>query len=281
MSEFEGKVAIVVGGARGIGRATAEALLRGGARLLLADAGTGPDGEGHDPDVVAAAARALSEDPTRVRGVALDATEPGAPVELLRLATEHFGRLDYGVYCAGFHHDRALLRTGEQELARVLAVHLAAPVQFARELTRSLIAAKRPGSVVLCGSASGFFGSAGQSSLAIAGGGLAGFVRAAATELRRHAVRINVVVPTARTRLTEHLPLFESIRSDSLSPAHVAQGICHLLSDAATDVQGEVLGIAGGRIYAYRHVETSGAYLDGDPPALTDIAAAWRDVTRR
>jgi NAD(P)-dependent dehydrogenase (short-subunit alcohol dehydrogenase family) len=135
---------------------------------------------------------------------------------------------------------------------------------------------------VLVSSASGFFGSAGQSALAMAAGGLIGFVKTAATELRRHKIRVNAVVPTARTRLTAQLPLFESIRSDSLTPEHVAQGICHLLSDAAQDVLGEVIGIAGGRIYAYRHAETSGAFLeDSAPPSLASIAAAWRDVSRR
>ncbi|HEY6876546.1 MAG TPA: SDR family oxidoreductase, partial [Polyangiales bacterium] len=137
------------------------------------------------------------------------------------------------------------------------------------------------GSIALASSASGFFGSAGQSSLAIAAGGLAGFVRTAATELRRNKVRLNVVVPTARTRLTEQLPLFASIKADSLSPEHAAQGIVYLLTEAAADVQGEIIGVAGGRLYAFRHAETSGAYLEGNPPALTEIAASWRDVTRR
>jgi hypothetical protein len=77
------------------------------------------------------------------------------------------------------------------------------------------------------------------------------------------------------------LPLFEAIREDSLTPEHVAQVVCHLLSSAARDVHGEAIGVAGGRIYAFRHAETSGAFLEGPPATLAAIAAAWRDVTRR
>jgi NAD(P)-dependent dehydrogenase (short-subunit alcohol dehydrogenase family) len=281
MSEFADQVAIIVGGANGVGRACAHALARLGVRLVVADAGTGPDGEGRDPEAVQALAQELGTQGAQVLGLPLDVAGPDAASTLVQAAIERFGRVDHGVYCAGFHHDRALLRTGDEELARVLAVHLFAPLRFARELSRSLIAGQHGGSIVLASSASGFFGSAGQSSLAVAAGGLAGFVRTAATELRRHKVRVNVVVPTARTRLTEQLPLFAAIKPDSLSAEHVAQAIVHLLSDAAADVQGEIIGVAGGRIYAFRHAETSGAYLEGNPPSLGDIAGAWRDVTRR
>lgn len=279
MSEFEQKVGIVIGGANGVGAASARSLVGLGMRLVIADAGTGPDGQGRDPEAVLRIARELGED--KVLGLALDVTEPEAPSTLVQRAIERFGRVDHGVFCAGFHHDRQLLRTSEDELMRVLELHLFAPMRFARELSRSLIAGQRGGSIVLASSASGFFGSAGQTSLAVAAGGLAGFVRSASTELRRHKVRVNVVVPTARTRLTEQLPLFASIKPESLSAEHVAQAIAHLLSDAGAEVQGEVLGVAGGRIYAFRHAETSGAYLEGNPPSLADIAASWREVTKR
>jgi len=282
MTEFADKVAIVVGGASGVGWATAQALAGLGCRLVIADLGCAADGTGHDPDVVSRAAQQLETAGAQVLPLALDAAQPGGAHELVLAALARFGRVDFGVYCAGFHHERALLRDSEAELERVLAVHLFGAVRFTRELARALIAAKAGGSIVLATSAAGFFGSAGHSAMAVAGGGLVGFVKTAATELRRHKVRVNALVPTARTRLTEQLPLFTSIRAESLTPAHVAQGICHLLSEAAADVLGEVIGVAGGRIYAFRHAETSGAFLEGDaPPSLASIAASWRDVTRR
>jgi NAD(P)-dependent dehydrogenase (short-subunit alcohol dehydrogenase family) len=282
MTEFSDKVVVIVGGASGVGLATARALGRLGCQLVIADLGCAIDGTGHDPDVVSQAAQELELVGAQVLALALDAAQPGAAQTLIAAALARFGRVDFGVYCAGFHHERALLRLTDAELERVLAVHLFGAMRFAQELARALIGAKTEGSIVLATSAAGFFGSAGHSAIAVAGGGLVGFVKTAATELRRHKVRVNALVPTARTRLTDQLPLFASIRADSLTPEHVAQGICHLLSSAAADVQGEVIGVAGGRIYAFRHAETSGAFLEGDePPSLPNIAASWRDVTRR
>lgn len=282
MSEFADRVAVVVGGASGVGLAVAHALTKLGCRIVIADLGCAPDGAGHDPDVVARAAQELEQAGAQVLGLALDSAQPESARVLVEAAVARFGQVDLGVYCAGYHHDRALLRTSEAEYQRVIDVHLLGATRFAREMARALLGAKRPGSIVLATSASAFLGSAGQSAHAIAAGGLVGFVKTAATELRRQHVRINAVVPTARTRLTDKLPLFASIRADSLSAEHVAQGICHLLSDAARDVQGEVIGVAGNRIYAFRHAETSGAFLDAEGPAsLAEIEASWRDVTRR
>jgi hypothetical protein len=87
-------------------------------------------------------------------------------------------------------------------------------------------------------------------------------------------------VPTARTRLTEELPLFQAIRRDSLTPEHVAQVAAHLLSDGARDVHGELIGVAGGRVYAFRMAETSGIYYDEGPMPLEELAGAFRQVTR-
>lgn len=281
MSEFEGKAGIVVGGGHGVGRATALALARLGARLLIVDVGSAADGSGHDPSVADEVAATITRAEGVAHALALDAGEPDAAQRIVAHARQLFSVLDFGVYAAGFRHDRMLLRMPDDELERVLAVHLFGPLRFARELARELVATRREGSLVLATSAAGFVGSAGQSALATAAGGLVGFVRTAAAELRRQGVRINALVPTARTRLTEGLPLFAAIRDDSLTPEHVAQGICHLLSSAAHDVHGEVIGVAGGRIYALRHAETSGAFHEGAPASLTAIAAAWRDVTRR
>jgi NAD(P)-dependent dehydrogenase (short-subunit alcohol dehydrogenase family) len=282
MSEFAEKVAIVVGGAQGVGRAVAHTLSQLGTRIVLADLGCAVDGANPDPSVVVKAAQELSQLGGQVFPLALDAGHPEAARELVAAAQAQYGRVDLGVYAAGFLHDRTLLRDDEDALDHVLQVHLRGAMRFTRELARALIEQKSGGSIVLATSASAFFGSAGQSALAAAAGGLVGFVKTAATELRRHKVRVNAVVPTARTRLTAQLPLFASIRADSLTPEHVAQGICHLLSNAAEDVLGEAIGIAGGRIYAFRHAETSGAYLeDTSVPSLSAIAAAWRDVSRR
>jgi NAD(P)-dependent dehydrogenase (short-subunit alcohol dehydrogenase family) len=281
LSEFESKVGVIVGGGRGVGRASALALAALGAELLIVDVGGTVDGLGSDPAVGRAAADEVVASGGRARAIALDAALPEAAETIVRQAKEHFGRLDFGLYCAGFRHDRTLLRDTDAELDRVLATHLLAPIRFTRALAGELVAGRREGSVLLLTSAAAFAGTAGHSAHAAAAGGVVGFVRTAALELRRKGVRLNALIPTARTRLTEELPLFSSIRNDSLTSEHVAQVVCHVLSPATRDVNGEILGVAGGRIYGYRQSETSGAYLEGPPASLSAIAAAWRDVTKR
>lgn len=281
MSEFQDKVVLIVGGAGGLGQAAARSLACLGAKVALVDLGCERDGSGHDPHVVERAAEEIALLGVETLGVACDAGLPHSARAMLDATLAKFGRVDLGVYCAGFHHERSLTRESDEQLSRVLDVHLLGAVRFTRELCRHWVENKERGSIVLTASASAFLGSANQSALAIAAGGLVGFVKTAAAELRRQAIRVNAVVPTARTRLTENLPLFESIRADSLTPEHVAQAVCHLLSDAAVDVRGEVIGVAGGRIHAYRHLETSGAFFDGAPADLSTIAASWQNVTRR
>lgn len=281
MSEFSERVGIVVGGARGVGRATADALAAAGCHVAIVDDGSQIDGSGSDPAVATQAAEEIAQRGVKTLALPLDIAQPDAAERAIAATRDALGPIDYAIYGAGFHHERALLRGSEAELARVLDVHLIGAMRFVRAAARAQIEARRPGSIVLCSASAGFFGSAGQSLLAAAAGGLVGFVRTAATELRRHDVRINVLIPTARTRLTAHLPLFSSIRPDSLTPEHAAQVVLHLLSDGARDVHGEVIGVAGGRIYAFRHLETSGAFLEGPPPSLEEIGTAWRDVTRR
>jgi NAD(P)-dependent dehydrogenase (short-subunit alcohol dehydrogenase family) len=280
MGVVDGKVFIVVGGARGIGRASALALAREGARLVLADNGCAPDGTGHDSSVVAECA-------TEVRGLGAevvtsdaDVTAAGSAKALVELARASFGRVDGGFYSAGFVRERALVRMSDDDFDSVLEVHVRGAFRFTRELARALVDQREGGSIVLTASPSGFFGTALQASLAAASGAIASFTKTAALELRRQEVRVNTLVPTARTRLTQDLPLFQAIRPDSLTPEHVGQVVCHLLSDASRDVHGEIVGVAGGRVYALRMSETSGVYHDEGPVPLAELAGAFREVTR-
>jgi hypothetical protein len=88
------------------------------------------------------------------------------------------------------------------------------------------------------------------------------------------------VAPTARTRANEHLPTFRGIREGSMGPEHVAPLILHLVSDASREVSGEILGVAGGRIYALRTRETTGAFSEGRPFEPAEILSAWAEITR-
>ncbi len=277
---FTDKTFLVVGGGRGIGRATALTLARHGARVVIDDLGCDAHGEGHDPNVAAAVAAEVRALGGQALSFAHDARKPETPQQLVQACLESFGAVHGGVYCAGFTRERPLLRMTDEDLDALLDVQLRGAFRFTRDLGRALVDQRQGGSIVLSGSTAAFFGTAAQAGAAAAAGAVASLARTAATELRRQGVRVNCVVPTARTRLTEHLPLFRSIRADSLSAEHVANVICHLLSEAAQDVHGELIGVAGGRTYAFRMSETSGLFREGPPVQWEELAASWREVTR-
>jgi NAD(P)-dependent dehydrogenase (short-subunit alcohol dehydrogenase family) len=278
MGAFDEQVAIVVGGGRGIGRATALALAREGARVVIQDPGAASDGSGHDP----ALARAVADEIRAAGGAALaldlSATRDGAASACVEAALHSYGRVDAGFYAAGVMRERQLVRASDQDFDLLFDVHARGAFRFARELAKAFIEQKRGGSLLLCSGAAGFAGTPGQTALAASAMAVVGMVRAAASELRRQNVRINCLVPTARTRLTEDLPLFRSIRPDSLTPEHAAEVAAFLLSEAAHEVSGEVIGVAGGRTYAFRTSETPGLFEEGAAVPLGRLAGRFREV---
>jgi NAD(P)-dependent dehydrogenase (short-subunit alcohol dehydrogenase family) len=280
MGVFSDRSYIVVGGGRGIGRATALALARHGARVVVDDNGCDANGEGHDPNVAAEVVAEIKALGGEALALSHDARSREAPQQLVEACIKAFGAVHGGLYCAGFTRERALLRMTDEDLDGLLDVHLRGAFRFTRDLGRALVDQRQGGSIILASSTAAFFGSAAQAGAAAAAGAVASLARTAATELRRQGVRVNCLIPTARTRLTEQLPLFRSIRADSLSSEHVASVVCHLLSDAAQDVHGEVIGVAGGRTYAFRMSETSGLFREGPPMEWEELAASWREVTR-
>jgi len=277
---LEGKVAVVVGGGRGIGRAVALGLAREGARVVITDSGCAPDGTGHDASVAQAVAdevRALGAD---ALALDLDASASDAARHMMDATRQEFGRVDVGFYAAGITREKALVRLVDSDFEAVFDVHVRGALRFTREVATAMIEQRTGGSILLAMSAAGLFGATQQTSLGMAAGAVAALTKTAATELRRHGIRVNAIAPTARTRLTENLPLFQSIRADSLSAEHVVPVACHLLSEASADVHGELIGVAGGRIYSFRTNETSGLFQEGPPVELAALATKFREVTR-
>ncbi len=275
---LEGKVVLITGAGRGIGRATAELLAARGARLVVNDLGCDARGDGHDPAVIEALVDRLRADGAEVVGDAGDATTDVD--RLIEAAQETFGQLDAVVSCTGTWHERSLLKLDDALAERALAVGFHGPRRLLRAAARYWTETRLPGRIILCAGPAAFFGTAHQGAAGAAWAALVALARAAAVELRRHAIGVNVVLPTARTRLTADLPLFKGIGEGSMTPANVAALLAFLVSDDALEVHGEVLGVAGGRLYAVQSRETTGAFLDGTNFTPEDVAAAWREVTR-
>lgn len=278
---LEGRVIAVTGGGRGVGRAHALACAReGAAGVLLNDLGCDVHGDGVDPEVAQAAARDVEALGVPCLTDHADVGSRAAAESIVRRAVERFGRLDGVIAAAGLVADATVMKLDDDRLDRMIDVHVRGAFALVRAASRAMIDRGEGGAIVLHTAPVAFFGALRQSALAATAGAVVGLVRSAAVELRKHRIRINALAPTARTRTTESLPLFKGIAPGSMGPELVGPVGAFLISPLAADVSGEVIGVAGTRIYALHGRETPGWFGDGAAPRPEDIARAWAELTR-
>ncbi|SHN43669.1 SDR family oxidoreductase [Cryptosporangium aurantiacum] len=254
---LEGRVAIVTGAGRGLGREHALELARQGAKVVVNDLGTSGAGEGASSgpaEEVVAAIRAAGGEAV-ANGA--DVADFAAAEALVKQAIATFGALDVLVNNAGFVRDRMLVNTSEQEWDAVIRVHLKghfAPLRHAAAYWRQEAKAGRPRAarVVNTSSGAGLQGSVGQGTYSAAKAGIAGLTLVAAAELAPYGVTVNAIAPSARTRMTEG-PFAATMAApdsgfDRAHPGNVSPLVAWLASVEAGDVTGRVVEIEGGRI---------------------------------
>jgi NAD(P)-dependent dehydrogenase (short-subunit alcohol dehydrogenase family) len=257
--DLSGKVAIVTGAGRGIGREHALALAAAGAKVLVNDLGGTLAGEGSDltpaEQVVAEIEAAGGEAAADGENVA-DFAGAGRLVEG---AISAFGRLDILVNNAGILRDRMLVNMSEEEWDAVIAVHLKghfAPTRHAAAYwrERSKAGEELHARVVNTASPSGVFGNVGQTNYGTAKAGIAGFTIIAAQELARYGVTVNCIAPNARTRMTEKtFDMGDAPEGfDPLDPANMAPVVVALCATEAQGITGQVFHVWGGAVNALR-----------------------------
>lgn len=277
---LEGKAIVVTGGGRGVGRAHALACAAHGARVLVVDLGCDVHGRGRDPSVAEAVAAEIRASGGEAVADSTDVAGADGAQKVVDRAIERFGRVDAVLAAAGIIADRTVLKMDDALLDRMIDVHLRGGFAIVRAAARAMIDAGHGGSIVLHTAPVAFFGALRQSALGAVGAAVAGLVRSAAIELRKHGIRVNAIAPTARTRTTEDLPLFRGIAPSSMGPEFAGPLGVFLASDLSAEVTGEVVGVAGTRLYALRSRETPGHFGEGAPMTPHAIAAAWSDITR-
>lgn len=253
-----GRVAVVTGAGRGLGRAHALALAAEGAKVVVNDLGVGLDGAaGTDGPAqrVVDEIRALGGEAVAHGGDI--ATTDGA-ASLITTALEAFGRFDTLVNNAGFLRDRMLVNLDEDDWDAVMRVHLKGhflPLKHAAAHWRAEAKSGRTpqARVVNTSSGAGLLGSVGQGNYSAAKAGIIGLTLVAAAEMGRYGVQINAIAPAARTRMTEHT-FAETMAApgeggfDAMAPENVSPLVVWLGSAASTGVTGRVFEVEGGRI---------------------------------
>jgi NAD(P)-dependent dehydrogenase (short-subunit alcohol dehydrogenase family) len=253
----DGRVVIVTGAGRGLGRAHALAFAAEGARVVVNDLGVGLDGGpgSDDPaDRVVAEIRAAGGEAVAHGGDI--ATSAGA-ASLVATALETFGRLDTLVNNAGFLRDRMLVNLDEDDWDAVLRVHLKGHFQPLRHAAAYWRAEAKAGRVpcarvVNTSSGAGLSGSVGQGNYSAAKAGILALTLVAAAELKRYGVQVNAIAPAARTRMTERT-FAETMAApasgfDAMAPGNVSPLVVWLGSAASAGVTGRVFEAEGGRI---------------------------------
>ncbi|WP_255826216.1 SDR family oxidoreductase [Amycolatopsis sp. GM8] len=247
----EGRVAIVTGAGRGIGRAHALELGRQGARVVVNDLGGAKDGSGEDGGPAEqVAAEIIAAGGTAVANTT-DVSDWDNAKALVDQAVEAFGRLDVLVNNAGIVRDRTIASMTEGEWDSVIRVHLRGTVSPAHFAVRHWRArAKETGKpvdarLINTSSASGLFGNFGQSNYGAAKAGIAAFTVIAAMELASYGVTANAISPVAQTRLTQGVGGGSEL---DLRPEHVAPVVAWLASTRSSAITGRVFLVGGGRI---------------------------------
>src|SRR6187551_1207226 len=250
MPSLEGKVAIVTGAGRGIGREHALALARAGAKVVVNDLGGTLDGQGQD----ATPAQSVVNEIVAAGGEAVasydDVSDFGAAEHMVNRALDRYGRLDILVNNAGILRDRMLVNMTEDEWDAVIAVHLKghfAPTRHAAAYwrERSKAGEEVHGRVINTASPSGVFGNVGQANYGAAKAGIAGFTVIVAQELHRYGVTVNCLAPNARTRMTEETFQMDAPPEgfDPLDPRNVSAVVVALCADEAQAITGQVFHV--------------------------------------
>lgn len=274
MGLLDGKVALVTGSGRGIGREEALLLAREGARVVVNDVGASIAGEGHD---LSPAEQVVEE----IHGIGPDAYADDTDVtsfsgteKMIDKVLERFGKLDILVNNAGILRDRMLVNMSEAEWDAVMSVHLKGTFNCTRHAAaywrqKSKAGEQVSGRIINTSSPSGLYGNVGQSNYGAAKAGIAAFTVIVSQELERYGVTVNAISPSARTRMTEQA--FGEITTpkdgfDVFGPQNIAPIVAYLASDDASGITGQVFGVQGGSI----------ALLQGwTPAAVINKEATW------
>lgn len=281
-ARLDGKVAVVTGAGRGLGRSYAAALAGAGASVVVNDLD-----EASAAETVALIAGAGGRAVSEIAPIG----ESASAQALVDRAVGEFGRLDVMVTNAGVLRDKVLWKMTDEDFDLVIQTHLRGTFTCARAAAVQMRAQGDGGRIVVVGSPAGQFGNFGQTNYAAAKAGIVAFARTWSLELARDGITVNAIVPTAWTQMTATIPIYaplaEQVQAGSRLPREVRRDhalglpddcaplVVFLASDAGAGVTGQAIGIGGDKLTLYSHPgEAAAVYRDGGWSA-EQIAREW------
>lgn len=257
---LRGKVAVVTGAGRGIGRGVALELADQGAKVVVNDYGVSLDGQTPTSDPANAVVAEIREAGGEAVGNANSVAEWDSAKAIIDQALSAFGRLDIVVTCAGFLRDRMVFNMNEEEWDAVIGVHLKGTFNCIRHAA-PILREQRAGRLITFSSGAGMFGNPGQANYGAAKAGISGLTKVVARDLGRYGVTANSICPVAATRMTMTEATLKAreirkqqgiVREESalrelenLKPEDVGPMVAFLASDFAANVNGQIFLCAG------------------------------------
>ena len=240
MGMLDGKVALVTGAGGGLGRAHALLLAKEGAAVVVNDLGGARDGTGASHNM---ADKVVEEITAADYGSVAD---PAQAKAMVQAAVKHFGKLDICINNAGILRDKSFKNMTDDMWDIIIAVHLKGTYLVTKAAYDQMIEQGHGGRIVMTSSTSGLLGNFGQTNYGAAKAGTAGFMRCLYLEGIKYGITVNVLAPTAMSRLTEDI-LPEQMK-DAFPPEKVSPAVVWLCTDEAKDVTGRQFLVAGNNV---------------------------------
>jgi NAD(P)-dependent dehydrogenase (short-subunit alcohol dehydrogenase family) len=275
MGLLDGKVAIVTGAGRGVGKYEALALAKEGAKVVVNDLGGGVDGTGAEAMIADEVVKEIREAGGAAAPNYADISTADGAEALVQTAVSEFGKLDIMVNNAGILRDKTLLKMTDDDWDMVQKVH-ARGTFLGTRAAGQVMRPQAEGVIINTTSTSGLIGNFGQGNYGFAKAGMYGFTKIAAMELGRYGIRVHAVSPNAWTRMTSDLPGMQGITEEMLSPEATAILVVYLASDLAKDLNGRVIGshggTIGGKFYEFKMTMAEGFSTKEKLPTVEEVA---------
>jgi len=278
-----GKVAVITGGGRGLGRAYALRFAEEGCRVVVNDIGAAPDGTGNDCTVADAVVSEI-EQAGGVAAASLHDVSSRAEVEaLFQFATDRYGGVDILVCSAGaLHAGSSVLEMADEIWERLMITNARGTFMCVQVAARLMVQQKRPGRIITTSSMVAMNGTAGLAGYAASKAAIYGLSKTAALELDAYGITVNMLAPMAWTRLTSTIPAIAAIPNgdEVLSARYVADVAVFLASDLAAGVTGQVVDVGGQQLSFYKMSQSAPMLPRERRWTPQELQRRWDEVTK-